>query len=208
MKTTGYFCSEFRHLWKTAIFGKTKNFMKNSELLFIATLLVFCSIQKATAQANGIRPKNVPFYSEFIDEVPELKVPVEVTCGFEQLSLTEDQRNKLRPFTPAGYEIIGKLSINPNYNLIICGELVGKSYTPQLFVTDKEGLGVSNQMLFENVCYPDSTYYFKYSISAISQNQIVVVEVKENRDSGVPVNQGTKTIFEITRKGEIKKKTP
>lgn len=174
--------------------------MKKWRILLIASILVQFSFQKGNAQ--GIGPKNVPYYSEFIDSVPELKFPIEFNCGFENLILTIAQRENLRPFTPAGYEIIGKLSINPNFNLIICGELVGKKYIPFLFITDKEGMETSNQKLLEDTCTNDSASYAKYILNVISKNEISISKTKQNGT----VPQETKVIFEINKKGIIKRK--
>jgi hypothetical protein len=174
--------------------------MKRWRILLIASIIVHCSFQKGNAQ--GIGPKNEPFYSEFIDSVPELKVPIEFNCGFENLILTFDQREKLRPFTPAGFEIIGKLLINPDFNLIICGELVGEKYIPYLFVTNEEGMENSNQKLFEDTCARDSTSKVKYVLNVISQSAISVSEIKLNATD----HQEIKVIFEISKKGVIKRK--
>ncbi len=174
--------------------------MKSWRILLIASILVHFSFQKGNAQ--GIGPKNVPFYSEFIDSVPELKTPIEINCSFESLILDINKREKLRPFTPAGFEIIGKLSINPNFNLLICGELVGKKYVPYLFVTNREGLGNSYKNLFEDICTNDSTSTVTYILNVISQNAISLNEIKSNASN----QQVIKAIFEINSRGVIIRK--
>ena len=174
--------------------------MKRWRILLIASILVHLSFQKGNAQ--GIAPKNVIFYSEFIDSVPELKVPIEINCGFENLILTYEQREKLRPFTPAGYELIGKLSINPDFNLVIWGELVGNKYVPYLFVTNGEGSRTSYQKLFEDTCSNDTTSNVKYVLNVISQNTISVLEIKSNPKE----HKEIKVIFEINKKGIIRRK--
>lgn len=174
--------------------------MKLIRLLFISIILLNFSFQNGNAQ--GISPKNDPIYSEFIDSVPELKVPLEFHCGIEKLILTNDQREMIKPFTPSGFEIIGKLSINPKFNLIICGELVGEKYIPYLFVTNNEGLGNSYQKLIEDTCTNDSITKVKYILNVISQNSISISQIKYTKTD----QQETLLIYEINKEGEIKRK--
>lgn len=178
--------------------------MKKLTILLLATALWCCSFQRVKAQ--GTEPKNEPYYSAFIDSVPELKGPIEIRCGFENLILTKEQREKLRPFTPAGYEIIGKLAINPNFNLLICGELVGGKYVPYLVVTDSEGTGSPGQKLVEDTCPGDSTYEVRYVIEVISQNTISVREARVDKSSNGTTYQEKKVVFEIDKKGAVKRK--
>lgn len=179
--------------------------MKKINLSILVIILISCGIKKTKTTGNNIGPKNVEFYVNFINEVPELKVPLELNCGFEKLILTEEQVEKLRPFTPAGYEIIGKLSINPNYNILIIGELIEKRYYPSVFVTDKEGMNQSNQKLFENTCNSDSTIVLKYQISVNSSLQIVVAVSRIDTNFDNILIARLTTIFEINNKGEVKK---
>ena len=179
--------------------------MKKINLSILVIILISCGIKKTKTTGNNIGPKNVEFYVNFINEVPELKVPLELNCGFEKLILTEEQLEKLRPFTPAGYEIIGKLSINPNYNILIVGEQIEKRYYPYVFVTDKEGMTTFNQKLFENTCNADSAIEFKYKIIVNSALQIVVIESRINKNSIDTLKSETTSLFTITKKGEVKK---
>jgi hypothetical protein len=196
-----YFC----HKSESKLNSLKIKLMRN--LVFIASLtfLMCWNSFKVNGQVNGIRPKNVPFYSEFIDSVPELKVPQEGSCGFEKLILNEVQREKLKPFTPAGYEIIGKFSINSKFNILLCGELIDRTYIPYLFITDKEGMGASNQKLLENLCSLDTNFYFTYTIAPIAFNQILVTQTKIFKDPKLPTNQAIKYVYEINWKGEIRK---
>jgi len=174
-------------------------------LIISVVLLASCSAQKTKTGTGKIGPKNAPIYVDFINEIPELKVPTELTCGFEKIILTESQAENLRPITPAGYEIFGKLLINPDYNILIVCELIEGRYYPYVFVTDKNGIDQSTQKLFEKTCNSDSTVQVQYKISTNDARQIIVVESVIVKSEKNAVKSESTTIFEINKKGKVVK---
>ena len=177
--------------------------MYKGYLIIAGIFLTACSVHKTETVTGKVGPKNVPIYVDFINEIPELKVPLELTCGFEKMILTESQAENLRPITPAGYEIFGKLLINPDYNILIVSELIESRYYPYIFVTDKNGIDHSTQKLFEKTC--NLTSEVKYNISTNDARQIIVVESVIDKSEKNSVKEVT-TIFEINKKGIVVKK--
>lgn len=171
--------------------------------VILTILLIIAITCGAQNQLNkGIGPKNVPIYVDFINAIPELNIPLELNCGLDKLILTIEQVEKLMPFTPAGFSIIGKFSIKLNYNILIVGEQIEKNYYPYVFVTDKNGMNQSLQKLFKNTCNIDSIVYYKYKISINSENKIIVTESCIEKSSN-KVKTETTTIYKINKKGKV-----
>lgn len=167
---------------------------KSSRLLL--SLLFTC----ATAlQAQRTEPENVPIYTNFIAALPVIPLPISVKCGFDSLPLSADEREALRPFTPGGFELIGKLATHPKFNIILCGEASGDRYIPWLYVTDSEGISAGLQKLFEVDCPPDQPLALAYEIRSVSAAVIAV-------SYGAPGAEKKEVQFEITDEGEVKQK--
>jgi hypothetical protein len=105
------------------------------------------------------------YKAEFIDKLPNIELPYTKSCGYIINKLDEITRKNLQPYTPAGYELLGKVNgLDSNY-LVICLEKRDYLY-PHLFTFSKSGSMIDHISLMDNNCS------FSDSIEEISSFRI------------------------------------
>ncbi len=142
---------------------------------------------------------------EFINKVPILKLPIEFNCGLEKVELADSIKSVVGPFTPAGYEIMGKLPINSKYNVLIICEQIKAKHFPYIYITDTLGTTTTLQRLTRSKCLIESNFIYKYSIIIDNNNQIVITENELDNKTNKTISE-QETVYIINEKGILKKK--
>lgn len=146
-------------------------------LIFLATFTAVAYSQDSTSTNEITGPENVQFYAEFINSIPNI-IDFKTQCEVDLSRMSAEQRSTNRPFTPAGYELLGKFLISNNYNVILCTSI--NVSLLKIVITDKEGSTLSDKEIKITDC---ST---TVEINVESKNALVLI---------------------VSRKGKIKNKS-
>ncbi len=156
-------------------------------ILFLASFTTLAHSQDSTSTKEITGPKNVKFYSEFINSIPSLS-SFKTQCDISLEGISDEMRNKNRPFTPAGYELLGKFLISNNYNVILCSSTEEDLLT--ILITNEDGSAIANREIKIKDCKTT------VEIQIESKNKLMLITTKKGKTK-------IKSL-ELSDEGEIK----
>lgn len=181
--------------------------MKTTALFLLATLIMFSSCKTYNEQSGSKKAKNQVSEMEkmyddlFINMIPEIQLPYKMECGNISFLLEAMDRENFRPWTPAGYELIGKLKSYDSNNYIVLKD--GEAGNPVLYITGNEGTRIAQHNLYENACYENDSIKFNSTTTITSATHFVVKESKTFKKS--ESKSVTLQEYHINEKGELEK---
>ena len=189
-----------------------------TKLLTSFLILLFVFGQSKISESESIvKPKTGNHeisFSDFIEKIPQVKLPLKTTCDQELESLQLDfSQSVINNFGPESSKIFGKLSENKNFAAIIYlypADIV----LPIIQTTDRNGKKISVLSLFDSYCGEDE---FSWSTARAQVNTDLTILLSDStityeRDSkGEIVGSNRKSVvrnrsFYINDTGEILEK--
>ncbi|MEZ4804726.1 MAG: hypothetical protein R2852_04380 [Bacteroidia bacterium] len=147
--------------------------------IVILVILMSCnstkkSISSTDETVNEVSEFERIYDDQFINVIPTLQLPFTINCGHVEFIMDESSRENLRPFCPAGYNLIGKIGTKGTNNLVLYIE-DNPEAKPVLTITDNAGTNMKFYSLYKNPCYESDTVAF-YSTATIISDKLISIE--------------------------------
>ena len=149
---------------------------------------------------------------DFLEKVPMLATPFDIDCGNVTFPLNENARKKLKPYTPAGYEVIGQLKSDYRFNVIVLASTEEKSY-PTIYLTNYKGAPIRYVKLYEKTCVTKGSFESISKVSVMDSLKFTIVD-KDHHKHNPMYNTGPKSLdtmitvttnIQILKDGSIEK---
>lgn len=130
-----------------------------NNILLILTLFGCSQKSESSSEETDlvvIDTGNVDF-KQFLDNIPNAILPLTIECGFEKTINHNVFEKKYSEFIPKDFEIVGKLNVNREQNLILFG-MIGDIIYPYLFSFDDIGQKIDSVYLHISTCSGDPNF--------------------------------------------------